>query len=127
MRCRSSSILAVSLVLAAQVIPAQELSVDRSNGKIVMSRIAILPDSMSSGDRYFHPICFGVDSRQRYYEGRLTDSRIAIFDSSGHVIADIGGTGRGPQEFYLDGALVGPGDTLHIFQADGSQKLYSPT
>ncbi len=52
-----------------------------------------------------------------------------MFDSAGRYVTAFGRRGHGPGEFVsaVVGVLVGPGDTVHVFDARGLLYLFAPT
>ena len=69
------------------------------------------------------------DSKGNFYVGPVdTPGAVLIYDSSGRIVGSVGRRGQGPGEHLEIGFVkVGPGDTLHVFDA-GTFRLsvYSP-
>jgi hypothetical protein len=68
---------------------------------------------------FFPFITVARDSRRRYIVAPLADRvRIAMFSNTGTLVRTVGRSGNQPGEFMYSGVLaVGPGDSIHVFDA----------
>ena len=83
---------------------------------IEVRRIASLGnDSDPASARRFH-VGVSRDSRGRYYVAPMADlAFIAVFDSTGRFLKQLGRRGKGPGEYqYVMMAHVGPNDSLYV-------------
>ncbi len=124
--------LIVPLVLAASPAWAQEvieIGSDRTceQCSIEFKRVATLG---SLGDPVSPTLIarVAVDSRGRFFVAPLFDPAVvAMYSEHGEFVKTVGRRGEGPGEFKtIMRAAVGPGDSVHVFEAGGRYSLFTP-
>jgi hypothetical protein len=76
--------------------------------------------------RVFGAASLTMDSRDRYYVSHL-GHHIAIFDSAGKHLKDVGREGRGPGEYRMvHQIIISPEDSLHVFGMPRGHDVMTP-
>ena len=136
-RCgRWVTIVTIWLMMAA-VVFAQSPVVKRIDGThmcrscvLRVDKVVRLSDPGSGMGRFMNLASIDRDSRGRYWVAVYgSHTNVLVFAPDGRVVKRIGREGAGPGEFRrVERLLVGPGDTVHAFDAGLNRRSeISPT
>jgi hypothetical protein len=123
MRISRASVAAAALMVPVGAIQKEQtLREERQLRAIVTKRVVVLPDSF--GKTW---ALMAVDSKRRYIQPSWEDGRIRVFDSTGRLVASVGGRGRGPGEFpSIFIAAVGENDSIYVLDVMKRRTVLAP-
>ncbi|NIM51989.1 MAG: hypothetical protein GTO22_22560, partial [Gemmatimonadales bacterium] len=123
MRASLAILLLLSIVRSGAVHGQEEVvvpgTVSCAACRIELQRVASL--GRLADDVAVHPLTsLAMDSDGRFYVGSTyNEGELAMYDADGTLLRSFGRPGQGPGEFdrRLMRLVVGPGDSIHVFQA----------
>src|SRR5690348_6251240 len=109
----------VEAMLLSSAARAQDIHEAQHPMRVRATRVAILPDSMTVGGIRDSRVIVFSDGAGRYYEVRMSEERIFVFDSAGHPLGSFGRRGGGPGEFRstVATAMADAGDSIRVFES----------
>jgi hypothetical protein len=125
MKARSAIVLLLSIARAGPVQAQDRIVVSGTvtcgTCRIDLQRIAGL--GRLEDDVAIHPLStLAMDSEGRFYvASTYNPGELAMYDADGMLVRSFGRLGQGPGEFgrgFGTRLLVGPGDSIHVFEAN---------